>query len=136
MSIFKWIRVMLPAATLAAAGCLGADTVSSDAGRYPELQLTQSTYVLDMPRPSVRVASIDAQRFNYRDFVRFRADTVPPGFVVTFAPEMTSRSGGGAGTVMTVRVTEAATPGPHRISVRASGVVVRSVWTSFIVNVQ
>jgi hypothetical protein len=135
MKRFKWIRVVLPGAALAACGCLGADTVSSDAGRYPELQLVQSTYVLEMPRPSVRVASIDVQRFNYRDYVRFRADTVPPGLVVTFSPEVTQRSGA-VGTLMTVRVTEAAAPGPHRISVRASGVVVRSVWTSFIVNVQ
>jgi hypothetical protein len=131
----NWIRVLLSVATLSATGCLGADTVSSDAARYPELQITQSTYVLEMPRPSVRVASIDVQRFNYRNFVRFRADTVPPGMVVTFAPEITTASGG-AGTLMTVRVTEAATPGQHRIAVRVSGVVVRSARTSFIVNVQ
>ena len=115
--------------------CLGADTVSSDAGRFPELQLVQSAYILDMQRPSTKFASIDVKTYNYSNYVRFTVDSAPAGIVVTLTPEIAQRSVA-MGTLMTVKVTDAATSREHRIVIRASGVVVRSTRTAFAVRVQ
>lgn len=135
------IRGALAAAlSTSIAGCLGADSVSSDDGRYPKLAFRQTVFLLGMSKSSSRVVSLDVERYNYFQPIRLHADSVPPGVTVTINPDELRFGMGGSNSLTSSTsmfvTTDASVPsGDHKIVIRASGVVVRSARTQFVVRI-
>ena len=109
---------------VATTACLGADTLASDAGRIPQLQLYSNTFVVNAVPNAVRHMSIEVTRRSYSGRVTMRVDSLPDGVTATFDPaELGDRE---RSAVLTIRVADDAAPGNHHIFVRATAPFVRS----------
>ena len=134
MRTFNGIGRVSPVAALLVMGCLGADSVSSDAGSLPRIELRQEKPFLDVMTGSSVGDKLFLDRYNYNNYVKLHADTVPAGLSVTFVPPNASASS--IYTAVNVAAADGVAPGAYRVVIRASGVVVRSATTVYIVKVQ
>ena len=134
MRTFNGIGRVSPVAALLVMGCLGADSVSSDAGSLPRIELRQEKPFLDVMTGSSVGDKLFLDRYNYNNYVKLHADTVPAGLSVTFVPPNVSASS--IYTAVNVAAADGVAPGAYRVVIRASGVVVRSATTVYIVKVQ
>jgi hypothetical protein len=128
------IRILFAVTVVAGAGCLGADSFSSDAGRFPKITLRPKNFVIDAARPATRIDSLFIDRFLYVNDVRLRAESLPPGVTVTFVPDVVPTTQRAA--FMRIHISDAAAPGDHRIWLRGSGVVVPSNRAMILLRLQ
>ena len=134
MPTLNWIGRVSPVAALLVMGCLGADSVSSDAGSFPRIVLRQEKPFLDVMTGSSVGDKLFLDRYNYNNYIKLHADTVPSGMNVTFVPPDVSASA--HYTAVNVAVADGIAPGAYRVVIRGSGVVVRSATIVYIVQVQ
>ena len=125
---------VLLACLLGVNGCLGVDTITSDAGRFPELMLRTNAVIVTADRPSSRSVRFDVERFNYRGPITMSADSVPPGVTVTFTPAVIEADLWF--TIMVIKVADNAEQKESRVLVRAkaTGVPTKTAAIELVTN--
>lgn len=139
MRTFQWRVKILFGVLLATTACLGADTVSSDASRFPavlfrlQINLAVNGVTATSGTAATRQATVDLERRGFNGNISLRLDSLPTGLVASFAS--TRLAYPTQSTTLTIQIPATMPAGDYRIVMRATAPFVKPVTEVIVVHV-